>query len=279
MPQVQALLESQYAPGTYSKTMMASAVNDLTESYYGKFKKDFDALREASKTYYENNDADLYRQNTAALAGSKDVDGFISEQVRKLPILSSFTGDLNKDVITANRDAYRAATVGEIDDKGQVITKGLKQFQEAFDITGRADLASFVKEQVVKNETAAQADGGKYLLGTQDLKYTHNVVSRNITNARGEQEEVGFIQVVGVDSTGNVRHFAEQRMDGMGAPTTKNTSLKRNFFLDVANLIANNRIGEGSAYLLGRNPKLIADINERRENVLNENGVSGSVRS
>jgi len=266
--QVKDTMAQKYAPGTYSETQFNTMARSIADSYYDDFEKSFDAEADATKTFFQNNDAEMYKSNRAKLAGDKTLGGGMNSFIKNLPILSSFTGDMSKDSIRANQDAFRLAAIGSKDVAGSR-EKSLKGYQEALSKTKSTALADFVSRQIT------DAEGAQKSLGQPALVYTNNTIQRDIRdNITGEvtgSETV--IQQTGVSSvTGAVESFEE--INANGSVSTRANTPPPTHIENIAAVISSKKTTEGSVFLSGRPPLELKMINDRRKKLINKGGYA-----
>ena len=267
-PLIKEYMGKQYAPGTYNEVQFNATNKKLANLYNEKMVAAFDKEADATKSFFENNDVELYNNNRKQLAGASTVKGGLTNIIKGLPIISSLTGDLDKDTIQANQEAYRLAAVGDKDISGSY-EKSLKGFQEVFDKTQSTGLADFVMQKIQDSEGAQKS------LGSPALTYTHENVQVDtydrVTGKVTGSETV--IQQIGTNpTTGAVESFSEINTDGSvvtKANTTPPTSIQ-----NVAALIAADQTTEGEVFLSGQTPDKLKIINDRRKKIINKGGYA-----
>ena len=266
--QVKDTMGQKYAPGTYSESQFNTVARSLADSYYDDFEKSFDAEADATKTFFQNNDAEMYKSNRAKLAGDKTLGGGMNSFIKNLPILSSFTGDMSKDSIRANQDAFRLAAIGSKDVEGSR-EKSLKGYQEVLAETKSTALADFVTQQITNTEGAQKS------LGQPALIYTHDTIEREIFD-RVTGEVTGsetVIQQTGVSSvTGGVESFEE--INANGGVTTRANTPPPTHLENIAAVISSKKTTEGSVFLSGRPPLEVKLLNDRRKEIINKGGFA-----
>ena len=268
LPLITEYTAKQYPPGTYNKAQLNATNKKLADLYNKTMVDAFDKEADATKSFFENNDVELYNANRKQLAGASTVKGGLTNIIKGLPIISSLTGDLDKDTVQANQEAYRQAAVGDKDISGSY-EKSLKGFQEVFDKTKSTALADFVMKNIQDSE------GALISLGSPALAYTHENVQVD-TYDRVTGEVTGsetVIQQIGTDATtGQVKSFKQIRTDGSvatRATTTPPTSIQ-----NVAALIAADKTTEGEVFLSGQTPDILKVINDRRVKIINKGGYA-----
>ena len=266
--QVKDTMGQKYAPGTYSESQFNTVARSLADSYYDDFEKSFDAEADATKTFFQNNDAEMYKSNRAKLAGDKTLGGGMNSFIKNLPILSSFTGDMSKDSIRANQDAFRLAAIGSKDVEGSR-EKSLKGYQEVLAETKSTALADFVTQQITNTEGAQKS------LGQPALIYTHDTIQVDIRD-RVTGEVTGsetVIQQTGVSSvTGGVESFEE--INANGGVTTRANTPPPTHLENIAAVISSKKTTEGSVFLSGRPPLEVKLLNDRRKEIINKGGFA-----
>tara|TARA_R110001632_G_scaffold54424_3_gene133355 strand:- start:516 stop:2498 length:1983 start_codon:yes stop_codon:yes gene_type:complete len=266
--QVKDTMAQKYAPGTYSETQFNTMARSIADSYYDDFEKSFDAEADVTKTFFQNNDAEMYKSNRKKLAGATTLGGGMNSFIKNLPILSSFTGDMSKDSIRANQDAFRLAAIGSKDVAGSR-EKSLKGYQEALNKTKSTALADFVSRQITDSEGAQKS------LGQPALVYTNDTIEREIfdpiTGKVTGSETV--IQQTGVSSvTGAVESFEE--INANGSVTTRANTPPPTHLENIAAVISSDKTTEGSVFLSGRPPLELKMINDRRKELINKGGYA-----
>ena len=266
--QVKDTMAQKYAPGTYSETQFNTMARSIADSYYDDFEKSFDAEADVTKTFFQNNDAEMYKSNRKKLAGATTLGGGMNSFIKNLPIMSSFTGDMSKDSIRANQDAFRLAAIGSKDVAGSR-EKSLKGYQEALNKTKSTALADFVSRQITDSEGAQKS------LGQPALIYTNETIQRDVRdNITGEvtgSETV--IQQTGVSSvTGAVESFEE--INANGSVTTRANTPPPTHLENIAAVISSDKTTEGSVFLSGRPPLELKMINDRRKELINKGGYA-----
>ena len=266
--QVKDTMAQKYAPGTYNETQFNTMARSIADSYYDDFEKSFDAEADATKTFFQNNDAEMYKSNRKKLAGAKTLGGGMNNFIKNLPILSSFTGDMTNDSIKANQDAFRLAAIGSKDVTGSR-EKSLKGYQEALNKTKSTALADFVSRQIT------DAEGAQKSLGQPALVYTNETIQRDVRDKiTGEvtgSETV--IQQTGVSSvTGTVESFEE--INANGSVTTRANTPPPTHIENIAAVISSKKTTEGSVFLSGRPPLELKQINDRRKELINKGGYA-----
>tara|TARA_R110000822_G_scaffold309922_1_gene440661 strand:+ start:6025 stop:7980 length:1956 start_codon:yes stop_codon:yes gene_type:complete len=266
--QVKDTMGQKYAPGTYSESQFNTMARSIADSYYDDFEKSFDAEAGATKTFFQNNDAEMYKSNRAKLAGDKTLGGGMNSFIKNLPILSSFTGDMSKDSIRANQDAFRLAAIGSKDVTGSR-EKSLKGYQEVLAETKSTALADFVTQQITNTEGAQKS------LGQPALIYTHDTIQVDIRD-RVTGEVTGsetVIQQTGVSSvTGGVESFEE--INANGTVTTRANTPPPTHLENIAAVISADKTTEGSVFLSGRPPLEVKLLNDRRKEIINKGGFA-----
>ena len=266
--QVKDTMAQKYAPGTYNETQFNTMARNIADSYYDDFEKSFDAEADATKTFFQNNDAEMYKSNRKKLAGATTLGGGMNNFIKNLPIMSSFTGDMTNDSIKANQDAFRLAAIGSKDVTGSR-EKSLKGYQEALNKTKSTALADFVSRQIT------DAEGAQKSLGQPALVYTNETIQRDVRdNITGEvtgSETV--IQQTGVSSvTGAVESFEE--INANGSVTTRANTPPPTHIENIAAVISSKKTTEGSVFLSGRPPLELKLINDRRKELINKGGYA-----
>ena len=266
--QVKDTMAQKYAPGTYSETQFNTMARSIADSYYDDFEKSFDAEADVTKTFFQNNDAEMYKSNRKKLAGATTLGGGMNSFIKNLPIMSSFTGDMSKDSIRANQDAFRLAAIGSKDVAGSR-EKSLKGYQEALNKTKSTALADFVSRQITDSEGAQKS------LGQPALVYTNDTIEREIFDPiTGEVTgSETIIQQTGVSSvTGAVESFEE--INANGSVTTRANTPPPTHLENIAAVISSDKTTEGSVFLSGRPPLELKMINDRRKELINKGGYA-----
>lgn len=267
-PLIKEFMSKKYAPGTVNEVQLTATNKKLANLYNETMVAAFDKEADATKSFFENNDVELYNNNRKQLAGASTVKGGLANIIKGLPIISSLTGDLDKDTVQANQEAYRLAAVGDKDISGSY-EKSLKGFQEVFDTTQSTGLADFVMQNIQDSEGAQKS------LGRPGLTYTHETVQTD-TYDRVTGEVTGtetVIQQIGTNpTTGAVESFAEIGTDGSVA--TRANTTPPTHVQNVAALIGADKTTEGSVFLTGRPADELNVINKRRKKLINKGGYA-----
>lgn len=267
-PLIKEYMGKKYSPGTYNETQF-NVINKKLAGLYNKQMVDaFDKEADATKSFFDNNDVELYNDNRKKLAGASTIKGGLTNIIRGLPVISSLTGDLDRDTIQANQEAYRLAAVGDKNINGSY-EKSLKGFQEVFDMTQSTGLADFVMANIQDSE------GAQISLGSPALTYTHATVEKDtfdrVTGNVSGSETV--IQQTGTNSTtGAVESFKEINVDG--SVSTRTNTTPPTHVQNVAALIGADKTTEGAVFLSGRPPTELNIINDRRKKLINKGGYA-----
>ncbi len=263
-PLIKEYMGKKYAPGTYNETQFSVTNRKLANLYNEKMVAAFDKEAEATKSFFENNDVELYNANRKQLAGAQTMKGGFTNIIKNLPVISSLTGDLDKDTVQANQEAYRLAAVGDKDISGSY-EKSLKGFQEVFDETQSTGLADFVMANIQDSEGAQKS------LGRPALVYTHETVTIEEYD-RVTQKPIGsktVIQQIGTNPTnGEVESFKEINVDG--SVTTRANTTPPTHVQNVAALISADKTTEGAVFLSGRPPTELSILNTRRKELIDK---------
>ncbi len=256
-PLIKQYMQKQYADGTYSTAHFNAVSKKLADLYNPTMVAAFNKEANATKTFFENNDVDLYNSNREKLAGAKTVeDGFIN-LVKGLPVIKSLTGDIDRDTVRANQEAYRLAAVGDKDVQGSH-EKSLKGFQEVFDKTQSSGLADFVMQNIKNSE------GAVIQLNRPPLDYTHETKERDIYSALSGKvtgKETVVIQT-GVNSiTGQVESVEEINPDG--SVRTKANTESRNYNDEVAMILAGDKKDAATVFIDSQADEDIKLINDK----------------
>ncbi len=255
-PLIKQYMQKQYADGTYSTAHFNAVSKKLADLYNPTMVAAFNKEANATKTFFENNDVDLYNSNREKLAGAKTVeDGFIN-LVKGLPVIKSLTGDIDRDTVRANQEAYRLAAVGDKDVQGSH-EKSLKGFQEVFDKTQSSGLADFVMQNIKNSE------GAVIQLNRPPLDYSHETKERDVYSALSGEvtgRETYVVQT-GVNSiTGQVESVEEINPDGSVKTKSNTNSITYN---DQIAMVLNGKLKDAGVVFLNNQPdediKLIND--------------------
>ena len=267
-PLIKEFMSKKYAPGTVNEVQLNVTNKKLAKLYNETMVAAFDKEAAATKSFFDNNDVELYNANRKQLAGASTIKGGLTNIIKGLPVISSLTGDLDKDTVQANQEAYRLAAVGDKDISGSY-EKSLKGFQEVFDMTQSTGLADFVMENIQDSEGALKS------LGSPALVYTHVTLDRDIFDEL-TGEVIGketVIQQIGKNAiTGVVESFSEIRPDGSVA--TRANTPPPTYIQNVAALIGADKTTEGSVFLSQRPPTELEIINDRRKKIINKGGYA-----
>ncbi len=256
-PLIKQYMQKQYTDGTYSTAHFNAVSKKLADLYNPTMVAAFNKEASATKTFFENNDVDLYNSNREKLAGAKTVeDGFIN-LVKGLPVIKSLTGDIDRDTVRANQEAYRLAAVGDKDVQGSY-EKSLKGFQEVFDKTQSSGLADFVMQNIKDSE------GAVIQLNKPPLEYTHETKEKDIYSALSG-EVVGketYVVQTGVNSiTGQVESVEEINADG--SVKTKSNTNSRNYNDEVAAILKGDTKDAATVFINNQSDEDIKLINDK----------------
>lgn len=255
--QVKQTMAQKYTPGTYNETQFNSIARKIADSYYDDFEKSFDAEADATKTFFENNDVEMYKSNREKLAGDKTIKGGMNNFIRNLPIISSLTGNISEDSIKANQDAFRLAAIGSEDVKGSR-EKSLKGYQEVLDRTKSTELADFVSQHIT------DSTGATRMLQAPPLTYTNKVENVDVFSALSGKKtgtETRVIQT-GINSlTGQVESVEVINSDG--SISTKSNTDTRNYNDDVAMILAGEKKDAATVFIDSQADADIKLINDK----------------
>lgn len=260
---VESQLQSLYVPGTYNEALLSATARKIADSYYDRYEADWDKNAEATKQFFKNYDTETYNNTINELAGGSTFGDFITGNLKKLPIISQLSGDLDKDALQTTLSSYKDAVVGE--------ENSLKAHQEAFKLTSSGALSEFVLKEVTEDNAALKD------MGQASLKYSHEMKNVDVFDPfTGEQtgEKVVIIQTGVSPITGQVMSVKQINPDGTSV--TPSTVAPRDYYNDVAKIIGADQAGGSLAWLTSNaNAANIENINKKRDDYVSEAGYAG----